>query len=447
MGTDNTISNHEAETPPKFDDVSLLDNAQMPSIEEKGQLVQTSEIESIEKQKSEDGIKTDECIIMVGTTGTGKTTTMNIYTGNDLPTGVCAQSITEETVAVKDKIHPDGPKWIDTPGWADTEGRSDQMLFKQLLKHLQSNKIYKVKAVMWCVMPTPRMDAILQAQAEFIDMFTMDDEKTAKIESGLIWPNVVIVCKGKLDADLEDDVSGAMMAAKKKNIHAKPLACRWEFASPEIISGVPAQLRKDTLRMLTPDEVREEIEEVFKKLPPCVQVVFASKKCLACGQEGDPRLMEDKCHRNIKKGHKGKLQQRFTKLQAASAMGVSGASTIVLGSAAAAAAAPAVLIALPFVIGPGMLVGGHRFLNAPKDDPPPFGGLKITDMRWDCCNMPELKEGGCTDLCDYCDGLWGSSPPCLMIRHPDINMQKDMEGYEVHIKEHDLVDIAVDVEK
>ena len=83
---------------------------------------------------------------------------------------------------------------------------------------------------------------------------------------------------------MEDDVGGAMMAAKKKNIHAKPLACRWEFASPEIISGVPAQLRKDTLRMLTPDEVREEIEEVFKKLPPCVQVVFASKKCLACGQ-------------------------------------------------------------------------------------------------------------------------------------------------------------------
>ena len=53
---------------------------------------------------------------MVGTTGTGKTTTLNIYTGNDLPTGVSAQSITEETVAVKDKIHPGGPKWIDTPG-------------------------------------------------------------------------------------------------------------------------------------------------------------------------------------------------------------------------------------------------------------------------------------------------------------------------------------------
>ena len=84
------------------------------------------------------------------------------------------------------------------PGWSDTEGRSDQMLFKQLLKHLQSNKIYKVKAVVWCVMPTPRMDAILQAQADFIDMFTMEDEKTAKVEAGTIWPNVVIISKGKV---------------------------------------------------------------------------------------------------------------------------------------------------------------------------------------------------------------------------------------------------------
>ena len=53
---------------------------------------------------------------MVGTTGTGKTTTLNIYTGNELATGVSAQSITEETIAVKDKVHPEGPKWIDTPG-------------------------------------------------------------------------------------------------------------------------------------------------------------------------------------------------------------------------------------------------------------------------------------------------------------------------------------------
>ena len=75
-----------------------------------------------------------------------------------------------------------------------------------------------------------------------------------------------------------------MMAAKKKNVHAKPLATRWEFASPEILAGVPTQLRKETLKMLTNEEIREELEELFTKLPPTVQVVFATKKCLACGQ-------------------------------------------------------------------------------------------------------------------------------------------------------------------
>ena len=51
------------------------------------------------------------------------------------------------------------------------------------------------------------------------------------------------------------------MAAKKMNVHAKPLATRWEFASPEILAGVPTQLRKETLEMLTNEEIREELEE------------------------------------------------------------------------------------------------------------------------------------------------------------------------------------------
>ena len=183
------------------------------------------------------------------------------------------------------------------------------------------------------------------------------------------------------------------MAAKKKNVHAKPLAIRWEFATPEIIAGVSEKLRKETLKMLTKDEIREELEELFSKLPTCVQVVFATMKCLACGQvssknqswkssdflkEGDPRLMEDKCHNNIKKGHIGKLRQRFTKAQAGSSMGAGAVGTIGLTAAAAASATPLVLVALPFVLGPGLVIGGHRFLNAPKDDPAPFGGIKIT---------------------------------------------------------------------
>jgi hypothetical protein len=66
------------------------------------------------------------------------------------------------------------------------------MVFKELLRHMQNNKLSKVKAVVWCVLPQPRMDTTLQAQAKFIDMFTVEDDK------GRIWSNVIIICKGKV---------------------------------------------------------------------------------------------------------------------------------------------------------------------------------------------------------------------------------------------------------
>ena len=158
----------------------------------------------------------ESCIVLVGTTGTGKTSTLNIYTGNDMEVGEGAQSVTGTTVSVEDKIHVGGPRWIDNPGmsfqilvivlvkesylsgWSDSEGRSDNLVFKDLLRHMQVNHCYNMKAVVWCIMPTPRMDANLQAQAKFIDMFTPDDEKTSENEAGKIWNNVVIICKGKV---------------------------------------------------------------------------------------------------------------------------------------------------------------------------------------------------------------------------------------------------------
>jgi hypothetical protein len=45
------------------------------------------------------------------------------------------------------------------------EGRSVSKVVKELLHHMQDNKMYKVKAVVWCVLPQPTMDSMLQAQA------------------------------------------------------------------------------------------------------------------------------------------------------------------------------------------------------------------------------------------------------------------------------------------
>ena len=128
----------------------------------------------------------------------------------NLPTGDQAQSVTSDIVTVADMIHgPKAPMWVDTPGmsrklyhhhhhnhnhnqdypktisnlgWSDSEGLSDQKTFKDILLHLQKNKLTNVKvrdlaldlsmqkhlqqAVLWFITPTPRMDAILQKQAE-----------------------------------------------------------------------------------------------------------------------------------------------------------------------------------------------------------------------------------------------------------------------------------------
>ena len=74
------------------------------------------------------------------------------------------------------------------------------------------------------------------------------------------------------------------MAAKKANVHADPKYIGYEFAQDEVLEGVSEELRRETLRMLTEDEIRQELEKIFDSLPPCVQVVFANQKCLACGQ-------------------------------------------------------------------------------------------------------------------------------------------------------------------
>ena len=54
--------------------------------------------------------------------------------------------------------------------------------------------------MVWCVMPTPRMDAVLQDQANYIHQFVTNNENKKENEDGKIWSNVLIVCKGKVGA-------------------------------------------------------------------------------------------------------------------------------------------------------------------------------------------------------------------------------------------------------
>ena len=88
--------------------------------------------------------------------------------------------------------------------------------------------------------------------------------------------------------------------------------------------------------------------------------------------------MDDKCHRKKKGGHVGTLEQRFSKLQVGLAAVGGAAGVIGLGTVAILAPeVDLILLALPFVVGPGTVMSGHRFLNTSSTSQPPCGGIKI----------------------------------------------------------------------
>ena len=175
--------------------------------------------------------------------------------------------------------------------------------------------------------------------------------------------------------------SGNIQMMKLSPFQSDSENARYEFADQEVLAETGEKFRKTSLRMLTPEEIRCELEEEFSQLPPPVTVVFANKRCRACGQTGDPRLMKDMCHRNKVRGHTGTLEQRFSTPVVAGSLGLGAAGSVALGVVAGVTTAGSlVLLGLPFVLLPGLAVGGHRLLNTPSDQPA-LCCLKISDMR------------------------------------------------------------------
>ena len=59
------------------------------------------------------GKKGKRCILVVGSTGNGKTSTINIYTGAKEEVGDSVRSETQVTKTVEDLKHPGGVPWVD----------------------------------------------------------------------------------------------------------------------------------------------------------------------------------------------------------------------------------------------------------------------------------------------------------------------------------------------
>jgi hypothetical protein len=48
---------------------------------------------------------------------------------------------------------------------------SDDFTFKEILRFIGEQQLLRVKAILWCILPNVRKDALLLKQARLIDMF------------------------------------------------------------------------------------------------------------------------------------------------------------------------------------------------------------------------------------------------------------------------------------
>ena len=100
--------------------------------------------------------KTSECIIVVGTTGTGKSSTIAKYTGAPVRVSSGPESQTRHCEIFKNNREGGGGSeavWIDTVGYDDTNRLSDQSSFQEVLRFVDDHDLRDVRAIVWTVMP------------------------------------------------------------------------------------------------------------------------------------------------------------------------------------------------------------------------------------------------------------------------------------------------------
>jgi len=236
---------------------------------------------------------TDQCILVVGTTGTGKSSTIAKLTKQNVLVGDRATSVTKQCEIFSDLNEESNPVWIDTVGYDDTSNVDDAESFKEVLKFIQEQRLLKIKAIVWTILPQERKDARLQRQAEFINRFREES----------IWNNVIIIAKQPGSFSLNKACQGAEEAARVHSDGATTIRklgfTYLDNSIPEDFKEILASLDDDKRKgmlYLTEDEVFETVNESIKSIEKPIQVIFEDSECEHCGVKGDKRLLPDYCH-------------------------------------------------------------------------------------------------------------------------------------------------------
>ena len=91
--------------------------------------------------------KTKSCIIVIGTTGTGKSSTISKYTNQNVTVSKSASSMTRQCNIYTNLRNPSEPVWVDTVGYDDSKNLKDEESFKEVLKFIDKHDLRDVQAI------------------------------------------------------------------------------------------------------------------------------------------------------------------------------------------------------------------------------------------------------------------------------------------------------------
>ncbi|XP_040569415.1 uncharacterized protein [Lepeophtheirus salmonis] len=246
----------------------------------------------------------EECIIVVGSTGSGKSSTISKCTGLPIKSGDGHRSITKfSSVYEGQDLQGKSIYWVDTVGWDDLDG-DDVETFQDILKFINRYNIRLVRAIVWNVHPgSIRQDATLHKQAHLINQFA--DKR--------IWNNVVIICKQAIKAEKEG--AGALRAAYDFNKTSKVQIKGYRyiddpaFDDSDLSQFLQDEAIKKKFNIVDDIDVRNIVYGTIEKLGAPIQIIFNNFHCTACGEEGDNRLMSQYCHMEKKMEHSEELMR------------------------------------------------------------------------------------------------------------------------------------------
>eukprot|EP00484_Ammonia_sp_Unknown_P029297 CAMPEP_0197030292 /NCGR_PEP_ID=MMETSP1384-20130603/9551_1 /TAXON_ID=29189 /ORGANISM="Ammonia sp." /LENGTH=642 /DNA_ID=CAMNT_0042459609 /DNA_START=127 /DNA_END=2055 /DNA_ORIENTATION=+ len=253
----------------------------------------------------------EHAIVAVGTTGTGKSSIVQLFCGDNVGVSHDTKSATKQA-ELFDEVGDEAMsnrKWMDTQGTDDSDmDDTDEKILKKIFKKLWLKKIHFI-TVLWLISGDfDRQKGEYLRQAQFIASLQTDASQTN------IWKSVLMIQKmgtlqpkwnkirGIIDSAKNHGAKMVWMDEESVKDHIVGFKCieliTLKGDDPMYEALVEQETPKETMVKLgyvTQEEMKVIISERLKNLD-CFMLEYQDKICEKCSLRGDPRYLYYKCH-------------------------------------------------------------------------------------------------------------------------------------------------------